>query len=165
MTWESVKNSGEACVFCIVLIVIGGASPPYKYGAECTSLPRVFDTPSSHSNFDSNSNPNLNSKFTKFNKIYPTCHLPYLPLKSMINASAWIQQVAWAYNILNSTGCSTKCAGICWIQQVCLGQLIDAYFCEHLSIDQLKVHAWKKNKNQENISEGKMTFRFNGWSR
>ena len=36
----------------------------YKYGTKYTSLPRVFDTPSSHSNFhpNSNSNSNLNSK-------------------------------------------------------------------------------------------------------
>ena len=66
----------------------GGRSPPYNYNTKYTSLPRVFDTPSSHSNFNSNSNsnsnsnPNLNSKFTTFNEIYPTCHLPYLCLKS-----------------------------------------------------------------------------------
>ena len=42
----------------------GGLRPPYKYGAKYISLPRVFDTPSSHSNFhpNSNSNSNLNSK-------------------------------------------------------------------------------------------------------
>ena len=62
----------------------GGQSPPYNYNAKYTSLPRVFDTPSSHSNFNSNSNPNLNSKFTKFQEIYPPCHLPYLSLKSTL---------------------------------------------------------------------------------
>ena len=60
MTWGSVKNSGEACVFCTVLY--GGQSPPYNYNTKYTSLPRVFDTPSSHSNFNSDSTPHLNSK-------------------------------------------------------------------------------------------------------
>ena len=55
MTGGSVQNSMEACVLCI--IVIRGLRPPYKYSAKYTSLPRVFDTPSCHSNF----NPNLNS--------------------------------------------------------------------------------------------------------
>ena len=64
------------------ILVREAKSPPISYEAKYTSLPRVFDTPSSHSNFNSNSNPNLNSKFTKFNEIYPTCHLPYLSLKS-----------------------------------------------------------------------------------
>ena len=51
MNWGSVKKSEGACVFCI--IVIEGAT--YKYGTKYTSPPRVFDTPSSHSKFDSNS--------------------------------------------------------------------------------------------------------------
>ena len=45
---EVVKNSEGACVFCIA--VIGGASPPYKYGTKYTSPLRFFDTPSIHSN-------------------------------------------------------------------------------------------------------------------
>ena len=47
-----------------VLYSYGGRSPPYNYNTKYTSLPRVFDTPSSHSNFNpnSNSNSNLNSK-------------------------------------------------------------------------------------------------------
>ena len=62
---------------CFALQLEGGLRPRYKYGAKYTNLPRVFVTPSSHSNFNSNSNPNLNSKFTKFNEftlpvIYPT---------------------------------------------------------------------------------------------
>ena len=61
ITRGSVKNSGKACVFCIVVIK-GGLCPLYKYGTKYTSLPRVFDTPSSHSNFHPNSNSNLNSK-------------------------------------------------------------------------------------------------------
>ena len=51
----------------------------YDCNAKCTSLPSVFDTPSSHSNFNSKSNPNLTSKFTKFNEIYHTCHLIAVP--------------------------------------------------------------------------------------
>ena len=68
----------------------GGLRALYKYGAKYTSLPRVFDTPSSHSNF--NSNPNLNSKFTKCNEFYPAYHLPYGPylsLKSIVIRHSW----------------------------------------------------------------------------
>ena len=47
----------------------GGRSPPYNHNTKYKSLPRTFDTTSSHSNFNSNSNPSLNSKFTKFNEM------------------------------------------------------------------------------------------------
>ena len=36
----------------------GGRSPPYNYNTKYTSPPRVFDTPSIHSNFNSNVNSN-----------------------------------------------------------------------------------------------------------
>ena len=36
-----------------------GRSPLYHYNTKCTSLPRVFGTPSSHSNFNSNSKANF----------------------------------------------------------------------------------------------------------
>ena len=73
MTWGSVENSGGACVFCIV--VKGGLRPPYRYGTKYTGPPRVFDTPSSHSNFNPNSNSNFNSKLK--NKTIFFCHRRY----------------------------------------------------------------------------------------
>ena len=52
-----------------------GRSPLYNYNTKYTSLPRVFDTPSSHSNFhpNSNSNSNLNSKL-KNKKVFFIFH-------------------------------------------------------------------------------------------
>ena len=55
------KTLGRLVYF--VPYLYGGRSPPYNYNTKYTSLPRVFDTPSSHSNFNPNpnSNSNLNS--------------------------------------------------------------------------------------------------------
>ena len=55
----------------------GEAPPPYTYNTKYTGPPRVFDTPSSHSNFNpnsnSNSNSNLNSKL-KNKKVFLIFH-------------------------------------------------------------------------------------------
>ena len=40
MTWGSIKNSGEACVFCIT--VIGGASPPVWVRCKIHKPPQSF---------------------------------------------------------------------------------------------------------------------------
>ena len=47
-----------------VRYLYGGRSPTYNYNTKYTSTPRVFDTPSSYSNFNPNpnSNSNLHSK-------------------------------------------------------------------------------------------------------
>ena len=68
MAWESVKNSEEARVFCTVLIRT--AKPPSNYNTKYTSLPRVFDTPSSHSNFNPNPNSKLNSNIKNKKILY-----------------------------------------------------------------------------------------------
>ena len=51
------------------------SKPPFNYNAKYTSIPRVFDTPLSHSNFhpNSNSNSNLNSK-PKNKKVFQIFH-------------------------------------------------------------------------------------------
>ena len=51
----------------------GGRSPPYTYNTKYTGPPRVFDTPSSHSNFNPNSNSNFNSKL-KNKKVFLIFH-------------------------------------------------------------------------------------------
>ena len=48
-----------------------GRSPLYNYNTKYTSLPRVSDTPSSHSNFHPNSNSNSNSKLNFRKPRYP----------------------------------------------------------------------------------------------
>ena len=76
MNWGSVKNSEGPCVFCTV--PIQGAKPPLYVQYKIHSRPpRVFDTPSSHSNFNpnSNSNSNLNSKI-KNKKHFLIFHRP-----------------------------------------------------------------------------------------
>ena len=59
-----LQKSSEGLVY-FVPYLYGGRSPPYNYNTKYTSLPRVFDTPSSHSNFNPNSNSKLNSKIKK----------------------------------------------------------------------------------------------------
>ena len=81
---ECQKLWGGLCILYRTYTV--GEAPPLttiQNTQASRALPRVFDTPSRHSNFNSNSNPNLNSQFTKFNASYPTCHLPYLSLKAI----------------------------------------------------------------------------------
>ena len=54
-----------------------GRSPPYNYNTKYTSLPRVFDTPLSHSNFNFNSNSNfeiLPNNCTPVNCNYVVCN-------------------------------------------------------------------------------------------
>ena len=52
----SAKNLGR--LVYVAPYLCRGRSPPYSYNTKYTSLPRVFDTPSSHSNFNSNSKKN-----------------------------------------------------------------------------------------------------------
>ena len=66
--WDEALDESTGIIEAVYFAsyLYGGRSPPYNYNTKYTSLPRVFDTPSSHSNFNpnpnSNSNSNLNSK-------------------------------------------------------------------------------------------------------